>query len=128
MVQQNKDGKRLFFRPKSHIMVEEQKLAKFKKSRLWHRSGVTEEVKAGAPLIICPSAGEPISKKIKEVCMNFKAAHNIEVKVFERGGMKISNIAKYEPLSPSTCGRKDCFPCTRGGAGDCSKSCLQAGM
>ena len=74
-------------------MVEEQKLAKFKKSRLWHRSGVAEGVKAGAPLIICPSAGEIISKKMKEVCKNFKVEHNIEVKVFERGRMKIGNIA-----------------------------------
>ena len=37
--------------------------------------------------------------------------------------MKIGNIAKSDPLSPSTCGRKDCFPCTSGGGGDCSKSC-----
>ena len=93
-------------------MVEERKLEKFKKSRIWHRSGAAEGVKAGAPLIVCPSAGELISKKMKEVCKNFKAEHNIEVKVFEQGGMKIGTIAKSDPLSSSTCGRKDCFPCT----------------
>ena len=37
--------------------------------------------------------------------------------------MKIGNIAKPDPLSPKNCGREDCFSCTSGGGGDCSKSC-----
>jgi hypothetical protein len=45
MVQQDKDDKRPLFRPKDY-MVEERKLEKFKKSRLWHRSGVAKGVKA----------------------------------------------------------------------------------
>jgi hypothetical protein len=122
MVQEEKDGKSLLFRPKGY-RAEERKLAKFKKSKLWHKSGVEEGVAAGAPLIISPSAGELISKKMKEVCKKFKVEHNIDVKVFERGGLKIGNIAKSDPLSPSKCDRNDCFPCTSGGGGDCSKSC-----
>ena len=78
---------------------------------------------AGAPLIIYPSAGEAISKKMKQVCKIFKAEHKIDVKVFERGGVKIGNIAKSDPLSPKGCNREDCFPCSSGGGGDCSKSC-----
>ena len=70
---------------------------------------------AGAPLIICPSDGEVISKKMKDVCKIFKNEHNIDVKVFERGGIKIGNIAKSDPLSPSNCGRNDCFPVPVGG-------------
>ena len=118
MVQEEKDGRR----PKDY-MAEERKLAKFKNSRLCQKSGVEEGVKAGAPLIISPSAGEIISKRMKEVCKKFKVEHNIDVKVFERGGLKIGNIAKSDPLRPSTCGRKDCFPCISGGGGDCSRSC-----
>ena len=60
-------------------------------------------MKAGAPLIVCPLAGRSISKKIKSVCMKFKAAHGIDVKVYERGWLKIGNIAKSDPLSPSSC-------------------------
>ena len=123
MVQEDKDGKRPLFRPK-YFMAEDKKLSKLKKSSLWHKSGTEEGAKAGAPLIICPSAGEVISKKMKDVCKIFKNEHNIDVKVFERGGIKIGNIAKSDPLSPSTCGRNDCFSCTSGGGGgDCTKSC-----
>ena len=96
-------------------MAEERKLPKLKKSRVLHKSGTEEEAMAGAPLIFCPSAGELISKKMKDVCKIFKNEHNIDVKVFERGGIKIGNIAKSDPLSPSNCGRNDCFSCTRGG-------------
>ena len=78
---------------------------------------------AGAPLIICPLAGDQISKKRKEVCKKFKSEHKINVKVCERGGIKMGNIAKPDPLSPSSCNREDCFPCTSGGGGDCSRSC-----
>ena len=91
--------------------------------RLWHKSWLDKGLLAGAPLIICPSAGESISKKMKEVCKKFRVDHNIDVKVYERGGLKVGNIAKSDPLSPSTCERADCFPCTSGGGGDCSKSC-----
>ena len=104
-------------------MAEERRLEKQKKLRLWHKSGSEKGVKAGAPLIICPTAGGSISKKMKSVCKMFKLEHSIDVKVYERGGLKIGNIAKSDPLSPSTCGKEDCFPCTSGGGGDCRKSC-----
>ena len=80
-------------------------------------------MKAGAPLIIFPTTGGSILKKMKSVCKKFKIEHSIDVKVYERGGLKIGNIAKSDPLSPSTCGKEDCFPCTSGGGGDCRKSC-----
>ena len=83
---------------------------------------------AEAPLIICPSAGEAISKKMKQVCKIFKAEHKIDVKVFERGGVKIGNIAKSDPLSPKGCQREHCFLCSSGGGGDCSKSCSDYGI
>ena len=53
----------------------------------------------------------------------FKDEHNINVKVFEHGGLKTGNIAKSDPLSPSMCESDNCFPCTSGRGGDCSKSC-----
>ena len=122
MVKDDKDSKRPLFRPKG-FLAEERRLAKLKKSRTWHKSGSDEGIMAGAPLIISPSAGESISKKMKDVCKKFQVEHNIDVKVYERGGLKISNVVKSDPLSPSTCEREDCFPCTSGGKGDCSKSC-----
>ena len=104
-------------------MADERRLAKLRKLKLWHKGGQEQGVLAGAPLIICPSAGEKVSKKMKQVCKKFKVEHLIDVRVFERGGVKIGNIAKPDPLSPKNCGREDCFSCTSGGGGDCSKSC-----
>ena len=122
MVMEDRDGKRPLFRPKD-FMAEERRLVKQKKSRLWHKCGSEEGVTAGASLIICPTAGELVSKKMKDVCKKFKAEHNIDIKVYEGGGLKICNIAKSDPLSPSTCGKEDSIPCTSGGGGVCRKRC-----
>ena len=62
---------------------------------------------AGAPLIICPLAGDQISKKRKEVCKKFKSENKINVKVCEHGEIKMGNTAKPDPLSPSSCKRED---------------------
>ena len=35
----------------------------------------------------------------------------------------MTNARMCFPLKPETCGRTDCFPCTSGGGGDCSRSC-----
>ena len=113
MVKEDRDVTRYLFRPKD-FMAEERKLAKQKKSRLWHKSGSEEGVTAGDPLIICPTAGELVSKKVKDLCKKFKAEHNIDIKVYEQGGLKIGNISKSDPLSPSTCEKEDCFPVQAG--------------
>ena len=57
MVREDRNGKTPLFRPKD-FMAEERRLAKQKKSRLWHKCGSEEGVTAGAPLIICPTVGE----------------------------------------------------------------------
>ena len=122
MIQEESSEKRPMFRPKG-FMVEERRLAKLKKLSTWHKGDYEEGILAGAPLIVCPSAGEIISRKMKQVCKMFKEEHKIDVKVFERGGVKIGSIAKSDPLSSKGCDREDCFPCTSGGGGDCSRSC-----
>ena len=49
--------------------------------------------------------------------------HKIDVKVCERGGYKIGNIAKSDTLKPSNCKIEDCFLCSREGGDDCSQGC-----
>ena len=80
-------------------------MAKLQKQSTWHKGHYEEGILAGAPLIICPSAGELVSRKIKQVCKLFKEEHKIDVKVFERGGVKIGLIAKPDPLSQKGCDR-----------------------
>ena len=122
MIKDEQSGKRPLFRPKE-FKAEERRLEKLKKQHEWHKGGKEDGVLAGAPLIICPSDGGAISRKMKEICKKFKAEHKIDVKVFERGGVKMGSIAKADPLSQKGCDRDDCFPCKSGGGGDCSKSC-----
>ena len=87
MVKEDLDGIGPLFRLNSY-MEEEKRLAKIQKKKLWHKAGREEKMVAGAPLIICPSAGDHISKRMKKVCAQFKEEHNIDIKVCERGGIK----------------------------------------
>jgi hypothetical protein len=121
LLREEKEGLRPLFRPRS-FMEEERAMAKLVKAKEWHKAGREEGILAGAPLIVCPRAGGEVARKMKSVCKKFKEEHKIEVKVYERGGSKVGSIAKVDPLKPDTCGRDDCFPCTSGGGGDCSKS------
>ena len=60
---------------------------------------------------------------MRKVLKRFKEEHKIDVKLCERGGSKLGNIAKSDPLKPPTCSREDCFPCSAEGGGDCSRGC-----
>ena len=121
MLREEREGGKPLFRPKS-FMEEERALAKLKKAKQWHKAGGEVGLQAGAPLIVCPGAGGMIAKKMKSLCKTFKNEHKIDVRVYERGGSKVGSIAKSDPLKPESCGRENCFPCTSGGGGDCSKS------
>ena len=88
MVKDYKDAKRPLFRLKG-FTTEVRRPSKLKKSILWLKSSLDKGVMTIAPLIICPSARESISKKMKDVCKKFQVEHTIAVKVYEREGLKI---------------------------------------
>ena len=123
MLKDEKYGRRPIFRPNSFIENEKKRLEKLRKAKLWHQVGMEEDIVGGAPLIICPSTCDQISKKMKNVLKRFKEEHKINVKLCERGGSKIGNIAKSDPLKPPTCSREDCFSCSAEGGGDCRRGC-----
>ena len=83
MVEDDTKDIRPLFRPNT-FREEERRLRKLKKKKLWHKAGREENMLAGAPLVICPSDGDQISKKMKKVCKQFKEEHNIDVKICER--------------------------------------------
>ena len=78
MLMNEKDDNRPLFRPKG-FNEEERRLIKIQKFKQWHKGEAQAGIVAGAPLIICPSAGDSISKKMKDVCRKFKEEHKIEV-------------------------------------------------
>ena len=57
-------------------MEEEKRPAKLRKLKQWHKKGNQNGVIAGAPLLICPSAGDSVSKQMKKVCTRFRREHN----------------------------------------------------
>ena len=77
---------------------------------------------AGAPLIICPQAGNLVTDKMKNICKSFSEETNIHVKVLTRGGNKMTRDLKSNPLRVGGCGRDNCMVCSVGGKGDCSRS------
>ena len=62
MLKDEEDGRRPVFRPNT-FMENERRLEKLRKAKLWHKVGMEEDIVAGAPLIICLSAGDQISNK-----------------------------------------------------------------
>ena len=84
----------------------------------WHKVGTRDNGMAGALLIICPLAGSSTSRQMKIVFQKFK----IDVRLYDRGGTKIGNLAKSDPFKRPTCESDNCFPCTSGGGGDCNRS------
>ena len=78
MIEDEQSGKRPLFRPKE-FKAEERRLEKPKKQHEWHKWGKEDGMLAGAPLIICPSDGGAISRKMKEICKMFKDEHKIDV-------------------------------------------------
>ena len=77
---------------------------------------------AGAPLIICPQAGNSLTGQMKTICKRFSQENNINVKVVTRGGNKMTRDLKSNPLRKGGCGRDECMVCSTGGKGDCSRS------
>ena len=77
---------------------------------------------AGAPLIICPQAGDSLTKIMKTICKKFSEESNINVKVVTRGGNKMTRDLKSNPLRKGGCGREECMVCSTWGKGDCSRS------
>ena len=78
-------------------MEDEQRMAKLKKLKSWHSPNAHSSTKAGAPLIICPVAGDSMLKKMKDICKKFEKEHTIEVRVFQRGGTKIERAVRCGP-------------------------------
>ena len=72
-----------------------------------------------APLILDPTPGGQLEKDLKQVCIQFAAASQIEVSVHLRGGAKLSREVKSEPVGSRECDREKCETCnnpeTRGG-------------
>ena len=94
-------------------------LEKERKIFNWHQR---KKYQVSAPLILDPTSGD-MAKEIMDVSTKFKAVTGMHVAVKERAGKKNKSISKAEPLKSKTCGRENCFPCTKGGE-NCEKNTI----
>ena len=91
MIQEELSGKRPLFRPKD-FMLEERRIAKLQKQSTWHKGHYEEGILAGAPLIICPSAGEVVSRKMKQVCKLFSRSIRLMVKFLNGVASRLARL------------------------------------
>ena len=83
------------------------RLEKELKPANWQKSKSDRE-QLSTPLIVV------LTKKLKDICLNFKASNGFSVTVRERAGTLIRSDAKSEPLKTKGCDRADCQVCSSG--------------
>ena len=60
--------------------------------------------------------------KLKKAYQDEIIKSGLKIKIVEQGGTMMKGLLhKKEPFKPENCGREDCFVCTTGGKGDCTK-------
>jgi hypothetical protein len=75
-----------------------------------------------APLIIDPTPDGQMAKEMAAVILDFKSTHSIGVKLVQRGGCRIMNLASTDPLGSKTCQRENCPICTGEAPGMCDRA------
>ena len=113
-------GTRPIWRPRDWHQIERQVE---RESRLlnWHKRGPTpgDQVRFSAPLIMDPTASGEMTDRIKKICQVFSGVAPIDIRLFLRGGSKLCQSVKAEPIGRDECGRALCESCldadTRGG-------------
>jgi hypothetical protein len=121
-VKQHREGTRPLHRSKMWKKEERQQQKDLGKTH-WYRKGKKGGGTAitHAPLIINPSHESKLTDKIKKICQETADLTGIRVKVMERGGNKIANDAKSDPLAEPGCKRTACGICQGEDKGKCSQ-------
>ena len=98
---------------------EEREREKEMRKENWYRArnpasgnGTTEKYEA--PLIIDPTINGDLKAEMDKICETFNTSHGMNVKVYERGGRRVSSLVKRDPVGSEHCGRKECI-CLVGG-------------
>ena len=84
-------GRRPLYRPRAWH-ENKRAIEKESKKSSWSKNGQKPAVVSGAPLIICPQAGNSLTKNMKNICKNFLKDTNIDVKVVTRGVTRLQGI------------------------------------
>ena len=82
----------------------------------WHKPGaarpsVEAQVWYAAPLILDPTASGEMTDKIKKICQLFASVSPIDISLHLRGGSKLCQTVKSEPVGRAECNRPLCESC-----------------
>ena len=110
--QKEENGERPLHRPKEWERVRRKKEQTEKKKSWYKRNGEESVI-----FVPCTPKGE-LKKAYEEEIRN----SSLKIKVIEQTGTKVKDIIhKKDPFKTGKCNRQDCFVCTTGGKGNCSK-------
>ena len=108
-----KEGQRPLYRPRNWKRDEREKERR-SKIHSWYSKGDYESV------LFIPSTPNGELKKVIQGEIN---RSTLKIKVVERSGTSITSLLqRSNPMKEENCGREDCFLCTTGGKGDCSRN------
>jgi hypothetical protein len=115
----DKEGKRPMYRHREFLRRERER-GKRSNRETWYQGG--GPIKDKAPLIIDPTPDGKMAKEMASVIQDFKSTHNIGVKLVQRGGSRIVNLASTDPLGNKACTRENCPICTGEAPGRCDRA------
>jgi hypothetical protein len=117
-VERDERGERPLYRSRAY-QSEERRLKKETQKKNWYNRDKTSDKFYMAPLIMNPTPGGELGKKIRVICEEVGEESGIRVKPVERGGEKLRRLCKSNPLGSKECGREKCLICKSGKTGRC---------
>ena len=110
--EKSKNGDVPLYRPKTWKRIERKK-EKIEKKKKWYKTSGDESV-----IYVPCTPNETLKKAYEEEIRN----STFKIKVIEKSGTKLKDILhRKDPFKTTNCERNDCFICTSGGKGDCTK-------
>jgi hypothetical protein len=97
---------------------ENRKLKKEIEPKTWYSD---ENKTHHAPLILDPTKGGTLAKKLDEICKRETKISGLRIKVVERGGQRLSSVCGSNPTKTPGCKRENCIICNGENPGQCAE-------
>ena len=125
MREEDEEGTRPIYRPKSFQRIERTKLKTAKRHSWSSKGGYI------APIFVPSTPDGELASRLRTIVEEEQRTVGLRFKIVEQGGITIKKRAqKSNPTATPGCPDIDCIPCKggRGGGGDCRKSNIEYSM
>lgn len=125
MVRKDSEGERPMWRPNS--WMKEERLEQKEREKDGHCPRYSPRLDGKkvyqSQLILDPISGGNMEREMVELCKCFSFNNNMTVTLMGRGGAKLSQAVKAEPVGSLGCNRHLCESCKEGGGGGNCQIC-----